>query len=328
VRSTPPFLLLGLLVKVPTMVDRGPTARFETPDGSDIAVYDLGGGGAPLLLAHATGFHAMVLSELARHLGMFHCYGLDFRAHGCSRAAESWGGEWAGFASDVLTVVEGLGLEQPFGFGHSCGGASLLLAEEAVPGTFRHLYCYEPIVMPALEPLPPNFANPLSMGAARRRERFGSKEEAITNYASKWPWSGIGFGVLRDYVDHGFETEPDDTVRLRCRPEDESRVFANAVGHDAFRGLPKVACPVDLACGRLTDAFGEDVLVALDERLRSSGGTSRITVFDELDHFGPMARPDVVAAAMGEAFAAQSAQPAQPAQPAVERSARSESSRR
>ncbi|MGC9962770.1 MAG: alpha/beta hydrolase [Acidimicrobiales bacterium] len=304
------------------MADRGPAARFETPDGSDIAVYDLGGDGAPLLLAHATGFHAMVLSELARHLGMFHCYGLDFRAHGCSRAAESWGGEWAGFASDVLTVVEGLALDQPFGFGHSCGGAALLLAEEAVPGTFRHLYCYEPIVTPALDPLPPNFANPLSAGAARRRERFGSKEEAIANYASKPPWSAIGLVVLRDYVDHGFETEPDGTVRLRCRPEDESRVFANAVGHDAFCGLPNVACPVDLACGRLTDAFGEDVLVALDERLRSSGGTSRVTVADELDHFAPMARPDVVAAAISEAFGAQSAQLA------VERSARSESSRR
>ena len=125
--------------------------------------------------------------------------------------------------------------------------------------------------------------------------------------------------MLRDYVDHGFETEPDGSVRLRCRPEDESRVFANAVGHDAFRCLPKVACPVDLACGRLTDTFGESVLVALDGRLTSSGRTSRLTVFDELDHFGPMARPDVVAAAVTAAFGSQ---------PAVERSARSESSRR
>jgi len=283
--------------------ETAPVARFRTPDGSDIAVHDLGGAGEPLLLAHATGFHAMVLGELAHHLGSYHCYALDLRAHGCSRAAESWGGEWAGFASDVLGAVDGLGLQQPYAFGHSCGGASLLLAEEAMPDTFRHLYCYEPIVTPAVDPLPPNPDNPLSGGAARRRERFASRGEALANYASKPPLDILHPAVLRAYVEHGFEDEPDGTVRLRCRPVDEARVFANAGGHDAFANLGKVRCPVDLACGRLTDGFGEDVLVALDERLTASGGACRVTVFDELDHFGPMERPDLVAASMAAAFA-------------------------
>jgi pimeloyl-ACP methyl ester carboxylesterase len=285
------------------VLDPAPLARIATPDGSDIAVFDLGGEGEPLLLAHATGFHAMVLAELARHLGSFHCYGIDFRAHGCSRAAETWNGEWAGLAADVLSVVAGLGLQQPYAFGHSCGGAALLLAEEAAPGTFRHLYCYEPIVVPSLDPLPANFGNPLSVGAARRRERFGSKAEALANYASKPPLSVLHHAVLEAYVEHGFDTEPDGSVRLRCRPADEARVFANAVCHDAYRSLGKIACPVELACGRLTDDFGEDVLAALDDRLRSSGGTSRMTVFEGLDHFGPMERPELVAASVSETLA-------------------------
>ena len=284
------------------MPESPPTARFRTPDGSEVAVHDLGGSGEPLVMAHATGFHAMVLAELARHLGSFHCYGLDLRAHGCSRAAESWGGKWAGFASDLRSVVDGLGLEQPYAFGHSCGGAALLLAEEAAAGTFRHLYCYEPIVTPVMEPLPPNFDNPLSLGAARRRERFATKGEALANYASKPPLDILDPAVLRAYVEHGFEFEADGTVRLRCRPSDESRIFANAVGHDAFARLPTVGCPVDLACGHLTDSFGRDVQVALHERLSSAGLASRLTVFDELGHFGPMERPEIVAAAMVAAF--------------------------
>lgn len=284
------------------MLDPLPCIRIAIPDGSDIAVHDLGGEGAPLLLAHATGFHAMVLAELARHLGSFHCYGLDFRAHGCSVAASGWDGSWASFASDILSVVQGLGLEQPYAFGHSCGGASLLLAEEAAPATFRQLYCYEPIVPPELEPAPANFDNPLSVGAARRRERFASRGEAFANYASKPPLSILHPAVLKAYVEHGFEEEADGSVRLRCRPADEARTFANAVGHDAFGQLPKVRCPVDLACGQLTDSFGEEVIRALEARLASSGGTVRVTVFEGMGHFGPMERPELVAAAMVEAF--------------------------
>ncbi|MFZ0171275.1 MAG: alpha/beta hydrolase [Acidimicrobiales bacterium] len=284
------------------MPDSAPFARFKTPDGSDVAVHDLGGAGEALVMAHATGFHAMVLGELARHLSSFHCYGLDLRAHGCSHAAESWNGQWTGFASDLLSVLDGLGLQQPYAFGHSCGGAALLLAEEAAPGTFRHLYCYEPIVAPVVDPLPANFDNPMSVAAARRRERFASKTDALANYASKPPLSILHPSVLRAYVEHGFEAEPDGSVRLRCRPADEARVFANAVGHDAFAKLPTVRCPVDLACGHLTDSFGKDVQVALDERMASAGGACRLTVFDELGHFGPMERPALVAASMVAAF--------------------------
>jgi pimeloyl-ACP methyl ester carboxylesterase len=282
--------------------DSPPTARFTTPDGSDIAVHDLGGDGEPLLLAHATGFHAMVLLELARHLPQFHCYALDFRAHGSSRAASGWDGGWEGFASDVLTVLGGLGIEHAYGFGHSLGGASILLAEEAVPGTFRHLYCFEPIVAPILHPLAPSFDNPLSTTTAWRRERFASKREALENYASKPPLSILHPAVLASYVEYGFETEGDGQVRLLCSPADEARVYANSLSHAGFRNLVKVRCPVDLACGALTDGFGEDVLAALSQRLRESGGTARTTVFAELGHFGPMEDPEIIAASMTAAF--------------------------
>ena len=37
-------------------------------DGVDVAVYDLGGDGPPLLLAHATGFHGLVWDGFADRL--------------------------------------------------------------------------------------------------------------------------------------------------------------------------------------------------------------------------------------------------------------------
>ncbi|MHB1510206.1 MAG: alpha/beta fold hydrolase [Acidimicrobiales bacterium] len=284
------------------MLETPLVSRCRVADGSEIATYDLGGDGQPLLLAHATGFHAMVLAELAGYLDSYHCYALDFRGHGCSRSAAGWQGEWAAFATDVLGVVECLGLESPYGFGHSCGGTALLLAEERAPGTFAQIYCYEPVVLPLLEPQPPTFDHRLARGAARRRERFASKAEALANYASKAPLSSVDPRVLRAYVEHGFESEPDGSVRLRCRPSDEAMVFANATGHYGYRDLPKLRCAVELACGARSSDFGEDDLAILAQRLTSAGGRARVEVLDALDHFGPMVRPDLVAASIVAAF--------------------------
>jgi pimeloyl-ACP methyl ester carboxylesterase len=277
-----------------------PVDCFTTPDGSEVRVHDLGGDGEPLLLAHATGFHGLVLAELASHLPWLHSYALDFRAHGCSRAGAAWCGAWDGFASDVLTVTAGLGLEHPYAFGHSLGGGALLLAEEAAPGTFRHLFLYEPVVVPTLDPPPASFDNLLSVGAARRREHFDSKRQALENYASKPPLCILHPVVLAAYVEHGFETDPDGGVRLRCSPADEARVFANAGSHDGFRNLSKLRCPVVFACGARTDSLDEGVMRELNASVTSSGGTARTTVFAELGHFGPMERPEIVAAAMAK----------------------------
>src|ERR1019366_7532448 len=123
--------------------------RCSTPGGPGIATYDFGGRGPDLLLVHATGFCAEVFIPMARALGAdFHCWGLDLRAHGRSDRPDDGNFDWPGFAADVLAVVDHLGLERPFGFGHSCGGAAVLLAEEARSGVFGSLYCFEPVVYP------------------------------------------------------------------------------------------------------------------------------------------------------------------------------------
>ena len=222
---------------------RHPFVRIATPDGSDIAVHDLGGEGAPLLLAHATGFHAMVLAELARHLGSFQCYGLDLPGPRLLAARQAVVGRGMGrFRQRRPHRGRRLGLEQPYAFGHSCGGASVLLAEEAAPGTFRHLYCYEPIVPPELEPC--GAISPMRSRSGRLAGA-GVLPRRTRPLPTTPPSRRVRHQllVLRDYVDHGFETEPDGSVRLRCRPADEARVFANAIGHDAFGCLPKVDLP-------------------------------------------------------------------------------------
>jgi pimeloyl-ACP methyl ester carboxylesterase len=272
-----------------------PTGRARTADGIDVAYFDLGGPGQPLLLAHATGFCGAVLAPLASRLaGRFRCILVDARAHGSSDRPPREDFGWYGFAADVLAVVDELGFGELCGFGHSCGGAALLLAEESRPGTFSALYCYEPIVFPLDNPLAPSLeGNPLSAGAARRREVFGSREEALANFSAKAPFNILPEEVLVAYVDNGFGPDPHG-IRLRCRRLDEAQVYAHSLAHDAFAHLDRIRCPVTLAAGALTDSIGADQLDLMAKRLVHG----RVEVFAHLGHFGPLEDPDAVARAV------------------------------
>ena len=286
-------------------VATAPTLTCVTPDGVELAVYDFGGTGDDLLLVHATGFCAGVLWPLARALSeRFRCHALDLRGHG--RSAPPAGGDfaWSGFGTDVLTVVDLLGLETASGFGHSCGGAALLLAEQARPGTFTGLYLFEPVVLPEREvPFPPQ-ENPLSRGARRRREAFPSAEDAFVNFSSKPPFDNLDPEVLERYVEDGFELVPADQggdgheVRLRCRRDDEAEIYARSFDNGVFARLPEVRCPVTFAYGKRTDAFGRRLMEADAAQVPRAS----VEAYPGLTHFGPLEQPGDVAAGVLSSF--------------------------
>jgi pimeloyl-ACP methyl ester carboxylesterase len=264
-----------------------------------LAVHDLGGEGAPLVLAHATGFHARALTPLAARLGQgFHSFGFDAPGHGETPAPADRNFDWERASLEVLGVIDDLGIAHPFGFGHSYGGAVLLLAEAARPGTFRALFCFEPVIIPSIVPPGTTFDNPLAAGARRRREVFPSRQAAYDNYASKPPLNVLTPDSLRAYIDYGFDDLPDGTVRLKCRGNDEADTYVMASHHHAFARLPDVHCPVTVACGSETDAFGADAVRTDAERLPHG----RAVILPGLNHFGPMQDPDAVAAAITGAF--------------------------
>lgn len=272
----------------------------RSSDGVELAIYDFGGEGADLLLIHPTSFCAAALAPLARSLHpFFHCVAMDCRGHGASgRSARGYA--WDVFAEDVLSVVSELELRQPLGFGHSCGGTSLLLAERSAPGTFRSLYCFEPVVL-GDGPGRPVHDNPLSDAARRRRRSFASREEAFENFASKPPMSRFDPGALSGYVTGGLHSESDGTVSLACLPEDEAEVYAYAYAHDAHEGLEKVRCQVALGCGTRDGTFGPMRTSEVAQMIPQA----RAEAFPGLGHFGPLERPVRVAAAVRAALGSQ-----------------------
>lgn len=264
----------------------------ESTDGAVLAVHELGGDGPPLLFAHATGFHGMVWRAMAAEFPDRRCLALDFRGYGDS--TEQHGPlTWQGFGDDVLATVEALELDADGdlqAIGHSKGGAALLLAEIARPGTFGALCCFEPIVFP---PLPPGVEPPDSFLAdvtRRRRESFADHAEAIDRFSAKPPLGSLRSDVLADYVRFGFRPSRDG-VTLKARREHEARTYETGSSHGAFARLGAVHCPVLVAAGG-DGAPPAQAATAVAEALPAG----RLHAFPELGHFGPLEDPTGVAA--------------------------------
>ena len=272
--------------------------RLPSTDGVKLAVHDLGGDGPPLLMAHATGFCGPVLAPLAAHLtDRFHCWTYDARGHGDTETPGGLDWNWSGFADDVLTVVDGLGLDLPYGFGHSSGGAAMLDAEARRPGTFTALWCYEPILWPEVTEELKASRRPLISGALKRRDQFASRQEAYENFASKPPLESLDAKVLRAYVECGFGPDKEG-VRLRCPPFVEATIYRQGLVHDGFSRLPGVGCPVTIGRGGRSLAVEAAVAQAQVDELPDA----TMVTFPELGHFGPLEAVASVAEGIQAAF--------------------------
>lgn len=279
-----------------------PMRQVPTSDGLTLAVHDQGGSGRPTLLCHANGFHGAVWEPLSHALGDgFERWALDFRAHGRSEVPAGHPLGWTEFGADVLAVVDGLDLPAGaiLGVGHSMGGAALLIAEQARPGTFAGLWLYEPIVPPPGARSAGEGPNPLADGAERRRASFPSHAEALANFASKPPFNALRADALHAYVRYGFVAGEDGAVHIACRPADEARIYRSAGAHGAFEGLAEVRCPVVVACGR--DEPGPALFAPTVAEALPDGRLERL---DPLGHFGPLEAPEICAGSV-QRFAAE-----------------------
>jgi pimeloyl-ACP methyl ester carboxylesterase len=268
---------------------------IESSDGVQVALHDLGGpsGGtqAPVLVfSHATGLHGRVWEPMASFLSdQFRCVALDLRGHGISELPTGAGLAWSGMADDVLAVLDSdrFPLGPRHGIGHSMGGAALVLAAGRRLDAFRSLWLYEPVIVPAEGWPLPHGDNPMSEGAARRRDRFDSLDQAYDNYRSKAPLDQLHPDALRSYVDGGFAPTPDGSVTLRCRPSTEAEVFRQAAASGAWSTVASVDIPVAVVVGR-PEALGPAAFAPATAAALPQG---TLIERPHLGHFGPLEDP-------------------------------------
>ena len=281
-------------------------------DGVTVQLHELAGDAAsdrPLVLvAHATGFHARAYLPVAAALApSFHVVGPDFRGHGDTTPPPG-PVDWLGYGDDA-DAVSGYLVGQPggeqglVGFGHSKGGAALLMAAARDPERFRCLVLFEPIVFPPVDPtdLTPRPESPLPAGARRRRATFPSIEAAIENYSSKPPMASFAPAALDAYVRYGFR--PDDGgagIRLKCEPEHEAQTFESGGAHGTWAQLSGISVPTLVITGAVEEFQPSGRARPIAEALPRG----RYLELPELDHFGPFTHPtlmaELIAAAVDE----------------------------
>jgi pimeloyl-ACP methyl ester carboxylesterase len=272
-------------------------------DGITVAVHDLAGDTRlpTLLISHATGFHAHCYAPLAAALSeRFHSVGLDYRGHGATAVDPDWVVDWTRFGDDALAVARHLapggGL---VGFGHSMGGAALLMAAHRDPGLFERLVLFEPISHEATTPTigPDEIrALPIVQGALRRRRMFPSFDAAFENYSQKPPLSLMDRDALRHYVDHGFRPTVDEmgapAVELCCAPELEAGIFVTGRDNGVWATLPEIETPCIVIGGHVEESQPSSQTEAIADRLPNG----EYVLLDHQTHFGPFSHPTEIAA--------------------------------
>ena len=274
--------------------------EVRSSDGVELNLRLMGGSGPDLLICHATGFHGLAYRPLAVCLSeSFRVWALDFRGHGASGPAPHGDYAWSGMGVDVAACAAAIGAAELYGFGHSMGGAALLLAERAAPGTFAAMFLYEPIVLPERY-FEARGGNPLAVGARKRREVFDSRAEALDRYSSRSPLGVLRADALSAYVEGAFVDLPDGRVRLACAAETEARTF-EASGGLSLQEAAGIDVQATVAAGTVG---GDPNPAAFAPGLADTLPRGQFQSFSNLSHFGPLEAPRVVATKAIEALRA------------------------
>ncbi|QRN93974.1 alpha/beta hydrolase [Archangium violaceum] len=232
---------------------------------------DWGGTGPVLHLAHANGFPPGSYRKLIESLKpRYHVFTLRSRCLVPGADPRSMR-DWDDMAEDLARALRARGLEGVVGVGHSMGGVATLLASVKDPGLFRAVVALDPVLftgkrlllIQALSLLGLRHRVPPASLARRRREAWGSREEAATSYRKKALFQRFDPECFQDYITHGLTEVPGGGFRLTIPRDWEARVFETSP-RGVWRKLRAVPVPALVLRGRDSDTLLPEAL----ERVR------------------------------------------------------------
>jgi len=218
--------------------------------GVSLRVTEWPGGGDPVLLLHATGFHSRCWDSIARRLAGMHVYAVDIRFHGGSDRHGQV--DWLVMARDIEELLVALDLHRVIGVGHSLGGYLTAFVGARQPQRFRHLVLIDPVIFSREEYLqrfaPLESINPAELHVSRRKNQWHSAAEMYERFRSRAPFDTWQDEVLRDYCRHALSEVPEETaLQLACDPMHEASIYISQKGNEAiYELLPGLTVPVTI----------------------------------------------------------------------------------
>lgn len=214
-----------------TLPRPAPETRFFPVEGTALAAHrwPAEGAAAPLVFAHATGFHGRVWDAVIGRLPAHPAWALDLRGHG--RTGGGPVDDWLILARDVAAFLDSAGIIDAVGIGHSMGAHTLLQVAADNPGRFSRLVLFDPVILaPAFyAPGEPLYTADNPHPAIRRKRDFASAEAMIERFRERDPYNLFDPRVFEDYCRHGLVPAPGgDGFELACAPEDEASVYASS----------------------------------------------------------------------------------------------------
>ncbi|MBI2207234.1 MAG: alpha/beta hydrolase [Candidatus Rokubacteria bacterium] len=257
--------------------------------GERIAAYRFGGDGPPLLLVHATGFHAHCWLPLLDHLRpCFSLFAFDLPGHGeSSTPADPARYHFTRMADDLLAVLDHFGLPRVAALGHSVGGALVVRAELLRPGTVTRAVLFEPIILP-----PEQQEETRAAEAARtRRMVFDSTADMIARWSTRGPFATFDPAALEAYVEYGVRDRADGTVELKCSRPAEVATFMQDTTSGIWNDLERYATPAMIYAGERSTSRAAPLVERIAARMRDARA-ERLATFS---HFLPFERPRAMA---------------------------------
>jgi pimeloyl-ACP methyl ester carboxylesterase len=291
-----------------------------------------------LIFLHCAGFHGKSFKKLARLMSSafgekkLQVLAPDLRAHGDTAVGGETSFTWYQMADELLELVRARNLVgKAIAVGHSLGAVVSMIAEIKNPGTFRGLWCFEPVLFTEKK-LGQYYSKFFASKARQRRSKFESFEEvckciaslsrhceyasfvcdtytclpffylskytlaqALNNFSRKQPMKRFDQQCLRDYVMDGFRDTGKNGIELKCAPESESHTYM--AGYETYKRninnqLKEIKCPLVLACG--TNVGKESVVSQGSDAFAGEFPQGRLERYGNLGHFGPFEKPEFI----------------------------------
>ncbi|WP_338865434.1 alpha/beta hydrolase [Myxococcus stipitatus] len=223
---------------------------------------DWGGTGPVLHLAHANGFPPGTYRKLIELLKPSYRV-VTVRSRCLVPGSDPRSMRtWDDMAEDLIAALRAAKLDGVIGVGHSMGGVATLLASVKEPGLFRAVVALDPVLfsgwrkaaIDVLRVLGQLGRVPPASLARRRRERWGSREEAALSYRKKPLFRAFDAACFEDYLRYGLTEAPEGGLRLTIPREWEARVFETYT-KDVWRSLRAVRGASLIVRGRDTDTL-------------------------------------------------------------------------